>query len=365
MRLALALALLVGGCGPGAPRATASLRERLTSDEAAAARERAPDLIARVEHAMDRADAAERAGDEAGAADHTTEARLFLEAALAEAARVEDEDERANLEQQVATLLARARRDEEARETIDRGLARADAAAAARAEALAALALAETDEARPARRARVSLEQAADLRHAAAALRARARLTLAAARALGADEAALADSNAALAASEAATGDPQAALAAADRAHHAALRALGAQRAGLDGPGPDGAASLAEAAAAEGFEVVPLPEGTGVEVDDVFAGAATAVSRAATTRVERLATLVAAYPHGPVQVQAQVAQQGHAGDALAERRAEALRRALIAAGADADRLSAQAIPTALRGDEPIARVRLVFVAYAR
>lgn len=364
MRRALWLALTLAACGPGAPRASAPLRARLAASESAPARERAPDLVARVEAALDEADAAERAGDPAAAADHATRARLFLEAALAEAARLEDETERANVEAQIATLLAQARRDEEAREAIDRRLARDAAASAAREEALAALALAESDEARPARRRRLSLEEAADLRRAAAALRARARLTAAAAVALGADEATLTAANEALAASEAATGDPTQAVSHADRAHREALRALGVARTAAEGPGPDGAATLAEAARAEGFEVVALSEGTGVEVAGLFAGASPAPSRGASARLARLAALVAAHPHGPIQVQAQVTQQGHAADALAARRAEAVRRALVEAGADAERLGAQAIPTALRGDEAVERVRLLFVAYA-
>ncbi|MEZ4339394.1 MAG: hypothetical protein R3B82_22455 [Sandaracinaceae bacterium] len=364
MRRALWLGVLLAtACGPGAPHASAPLRAQLGAAESASAREHAPDLVARVESALDEADAAERAGQEAAAADHATQARLLLEAALAEAARLDDETERANIEAQIATLLTQARRDEEAREALDRALARDAAATAAREEALAALALAESDEARPLRRRRLSLEEAADLRRAAAALRARARLAIAGAEALGVDAAALAPAVEALGQSEGATGDPVAALAHADTAQREALRALGAARAASEGPGPAAAAELAEAARAEGFDVVSLPEGTAVEVGGLFAGAAPTLARSASARVARLAALVAAHPHGPIQVQAQVAQVGHAADALAGRRAEALRRALVDAGADAERLSAQPIDGALRGDEPVERVRLLFLAY--
>ncbi len=365
MRSAILFAVVVStACGPGAPRASAPLRAQLASAEAAAARERAPDLVARVEAALDDADAAERAGDALAAADHATRARLFLEAALAEATRLEDEGERSNLEAQIATLLARAHRDEDAREAMGREQAREAAASAAREEALAALALAESDEARPLRRERLSLEQAADVRRAAAALRARARLAMAAARALGADDASMAATDAAITESEGATGDPLAALSHAERAHRESLRALGARRAAAEGPGPDGPAVLAEAARAEGFEVVSLPEGLAVEVEGLFTGSSPAPARNAASRLARLAALVAAHPHGPVQVQAQVAQEGRAADARAERRAEAVRRALVEGGIDEARLTAQPIPTALRGDEPVARVRLLFVAYA-
>ncbi len=363
MRHALAVtALLLVACG-GAPRASGELRERLRSGAAAGAHERAPELVAQVERALDDADEAERDGDAPATADHVTRARLLFEAAVAEAARVEDETERAHIESEIATILARARRDEAARETISAGLSRRASARAAREEVARALEQASRDEARPLRRRRVSLEEAQDLRRAAAALRARARLAMAAARALAADDEALAEANAALDASDRAE-NPLGALSHADRAHYAALRALGVARASLEGPGDDGPSTLAEAARAEGLSVVSLPEGLAIEGGGVFNGASASVARRAADTVERLASLIAAHPHGPVLVQAQVAQQGRVGDSLAERRAVALRRALVTRGADEERLTAQPVPTALRGEHPVARVRLVFVAYA-
>lgn len=362
MRLAIpATALLLVACG-GAPRASGELRERLRSGVAAGAHERAPELVAQVERTLDQADEAEQNGDEAATADHITSARLLFEAAVVEAARVEDEAERAHIESEIAATLARARRDEEARETISVELARRASARAAREEAARALEQASRDEARPLRRRRVSLEEAQDLRRAAAVLRARTRLAMAAARALGADDEALAEANAGLDASEGAS-DPLAAVSHADGARHAALGALGGARASFEGPGDDGPSTLAEAARAEGFTVVSLPEGLALEGDGVFRGASASVARSAADIVDRLASLIESHPHGPVLVQAQVAQQGQVGDRLAERRAEALRRALIAQGGDEQRLSAQPVPTALRGEHPVARVRVVFVAY--
>jgi len=361
--LVTALALATA-CGPGTPRSTEGLRARLASDETAPARERAPELIARVEQTLDEAEAAEARGDEAAASDHATRARLLLEAAMAEAARARNEAERADMEREIATLLERARRDEAARAEIASALTQRAAAATAREEALRALRQAEQDEGRPARRRRVSMEEAADLRRAAAALRARARLTLAAARALGGDDEALGPASEALDAAEA-ERDPAEGLAASDRAHHAALRALGAARASAEGPSADAPAALAEAATEQGFTALALPEGTAVEAEGLFRGASTTLAGASRARVERLATLVQAHPHGPVQVQAQAAQMGSAGDRVAERRAEAVRVALIAAGVDPDRITAQPIPSALRGDTAMERVRAVFVAYAR
>lgn len=360
-RLVAALALLsLGACG-GRSAMSAELRDRLGSAESRAARDHAPDLIAQVEAALDDAEDAERQNDRDGAADHLTRARLLLDAAVTEAARIGDERERREIEERVASVLARARRDEEAREAIGVELARLASIRAAREETQRALAQAAADEARPGRRTRVSLDEAQDLRRAAAALRARARLIAGAAQALGAPANALLATNAALTASDDAR-DPAIALDAADRASHEALRALGAARRQLEAPGPDGASALAEAARAEGFEVIALPEGIAVEVEGLFSGSG--LARGASAQVARLASLIAAHPHGPVQVQAQGPASGRQGERQAQQHAEALRRALVAAGADAERLRAEGIPPALAAEGPEHRARLLFVAYS-
>ncbi len=357
----LSIALLSIGCG-GGPNASRDVRQRLESAESQAARERVPDLIASVEAAIEAADNAEAAGNTDAASDHATRARLLLDAAQAEAVRIGDEEERARVEERISQVLARARRDEDARAQIDTELARLASARTAREEALRALQQAQQDEARPGRRARLSLEQAEDLRRAATILRARARLAAAAAESLGADAHALRPVNDALTASEQAVRDPVAALDAADRANHEALRALGTARRALSAPGPDGPAELAEAARADGFEALALPEGLAVEADRVYSG--NALARQAADRVRQLAALVIAHPHGPVQVQSQAREAGARGEQLARQRAEALRRALVEAGVDAARLSAGAVPSALAADVPAERARLVFVAYA-
>jgi len=106
-----------------------------------------------------------------------------------------------------------------------------------------------------------------------------------------------------------------------------------------------------------------VPEGLAVEVGGLFSGAATSLSRRAAPVVARLGALVSAHPHGPVLVEAQAAQRGAAGDRIAARRARALLEALAGAGAARERLRAEPIPAALRGEDPVERVRLVFVAY--
>lgn len=358
--IALLVAGVVAACGGGGPRASRDVREELGGEAAAAARERAPDLVARVEAAIEDADEAEARGDDAAAADHATRARLLLEAAQVEAARIEDEEARRAIEGRVAEILAQARRDERARERLSAELSRLAGARAAREEALRALEQAEEDEGRRGRQARVSLDETRDLRRGAAALRARARLTIGAARALGASDEVLAPALEAVERSEEARREPLEALRVADEAHRAALRALGAARDETEGPGPDGPGALAEAARAEGFEALALPEGTAVEAEGIFRGRST---RARGARIQRLAALAAAHPHGPIQIQVQVRQAGRGGERLAERRAETVRRALVDADVDATRLSTAPLDAALRPERPIDAVRLVFVAY--
>lgn len=365
MRWALfaTVALLLTACGAGTPRTTRELRAQLASGELEAAREAAPDLVAQVEAALDDADAAERAGDEPAAQDHATRARLFLQAAQNEAARAGDETARAGLERSVGEVLEQARRDETAREAVSLELRRLAAARTAGEEARQSFETAATDEGRPARGRRVSLAETADVRRAAAVRRARARLAIAAARALGATDETLSPIEERLASSESAR-EPAAQLAGADRAHQDAIAALGQTRRTFDGPGPDGAQALAEAARAEGFEVVTMPEGTAVEVGGLFRGASTTPARSASRAIEGLARLLAAHPHGPVQVQAQATQAGSAGDRIATSRANTIERALSRAGASGERLDAQALPAALRADPAVERVRVLFVAYA-
>lgn len=350
------IAALSIACGGGAT-VTSDLRARLASPEGRTAHERAPDLVAQVEEALDDA---EGASSPEAAADHATRARLLLDAAVTEAARIEDEEARQVIEARVGEVLARARRDEDARAAIGNELARTASIRAAREEAERALTQAATDETRRGRRGRVSLEEARDLRRAAETFRARARLTAAAATALGAPAEALAAASEALTASDRAR-DPLEALASAERANREALRALGAARSQREGPGPDGASALAEAARAEGFEPIAVPTGLAIETEGLFSGSG--IARAARPKIERLAALITAHPHGPVQVQAQAPPSGRTGERLAVQRAEALRRALIAAGADEARLNAEGIPPSLAAQTPVDRARLLFVAY--
>lgn len=350
------------GCGGGA-RASADLRAQLADDSARVLRERAPDLVASVDAALDAADRADRAGDADAAADHVTRARLLLDAARAEAARMEDEQARRALEAQIAEVLSRARRDEHARAELSRQQVRTVSARTAREEARRALAQAERDEARPARRRRVTLDAPADVRRGAAALRERTALLVAAARALGARAEPIERVDTALRASRA-ERDPIEALRLADRAHAEAMRVLGAARAEGPAPGRDAARALAEAAELADLSALSLESGVAVEAAGLFGGSGSRLSDAGRARAGRMARLLLAHPVGPVQVQVQVARAGSGAQRLALQRAEALVRFLSQQeGVDADRLSAAGLPASMASDPPVDASRLVFTAY--
>jgi colicin import membrane protein len=336
MRWVIAI-VFASACGSGSWAPADSVRALL--NESAEARTRAPDLYARAQSALADAERAHASGQADAAGDELTRARLFAEAAVAEAARLHDEDERASIETRAGDILAQARRDEEARAVVGAELARLASARTAREEALRALRVAEQDEAQPNRRARASMGDPQEISRGAAALRARADLWITSAQALGAPGPQIASARAQLTAAEA-LRDPFAALDAADRAESNGLRLLGSTQAAQD---PDAAASLIEAAHAEGFEVEALPHGLSIAVD-------IAAIRA---RAPRLAAILISHPQGPVQIEA-------AGSAS---RAQSVRTALVAQGVPADRLTAQALAPALHAD-PV-RARVVLLAYSQ
>lgn len=310
MRLALLVSLAVA-CG-GAP--TAGMR--LAFEEADVARaERAPDLLARAREARERAEAVAAAGDDDAAADHATEARLWLRAALVEvdrleleAARLDDERE----EEAAAQRLAQTQSERRAREAT---LGRERAAAVAREQMELAFVAAE------ARETRRQDPGAMDPLAAARAFLDRARLLTAAARALGAP----AESTAALLATlEAAptTRDGNQALREALGLHRQALTLLGDARA--ESPvTPAVIASFVESARERGLEISLTPDGAFVSLDR--------------NDVSKMADLVREFPHGPVRLQGRGARRFHG----ALGREEGVRRGRLSSDESAGELSAQ------------------------
>jgi len=318
--------LVILGCG--AASSGGALRGMPEPESLATAREDAPDLVVAGDRARARAEEALAAADDDAAEDHATRARLLYDAAVVEAERVAMERARLELEMEIEAQTVAAADAERARAEVDAERGRLRAAEVAEDQARMAFAQAERDEERRARRRRSETNVAH--RQASNALFARARLVLAAARAMGADEAAVAEVQAQLEAER----DPTESVAAADAAHRAALVLLGEARAAH--PVTDEArASLRAAALERELEVEMLPTGLAVR-GDVMVG-----RRVSPGRASALAQLVIAHPHGPVQVHGSARE----------------RRALIAA------LRAREVEAARLVEGDGSRLELVFVGY--
>lgn len=358
MRRVLSLLFLVVGCG-GAPRASGTLGADLDAMGLDAAAGRAPDLVSAARAAAADARADDDRGDAAAAADDATLARLYAQAALEERARLDADDARLSAERETLEAEAELHAVEAASAGNTSELARLAAARTAREEGARALARAEIDEARPGRARHDSLDDLAELRRAAGAIRDRARLLSAAATALGASSSSAVDD--AIAASEAASA-PLESVRLADRAHAAARAQLAQARRAHPSVEPARIASLVEAAESEGFHAVRLARGAGVELERAFDGSSTRPSHVAEGRLVRLAALITSYPDGPVVVEIDSATSADVAH-LAAPRAAAVVHALVAAGVDASRVSA-AEPIAIDGTPtPTARVRVVFTLY--
>jgi hypothetical protein len=217
------------GCATSGP-ATTELDAHFDAPAAQQAQSIALDLYARAQTARE---AAHRAKHPTARAEHAERAWLWLQAAIVEAERVE-------IERGMNAARARARQAAEARareahalQAAQNELARVQAArAAAERDALAG---------QPHPRGTPRAERARLDARAAARLRERSRLVLAAAMAMGADDTQQQPVRAWIARSEAAHAKPRAQRAAAERALEAAERALEIARAA--GQPPSGEAA--------------------------------------------------------------------------------------------------------------------------
>ncbi len=361
-RACFALALAASacfGCG-GSPRSTDALQAELAALELDTAGAEAPDLVQAARAALEQARAAEARGDLVATSDFAVIARLTASTAVEESARIRLETETLETERETLDAEARVLAAERASSEAALELTRSAAARTAREAGAAALVRAELDEARPGRAAHLSLTQSAEVRAAATAIRARARLLRAAAVAMGATSPASLED---LLARSEASHDHLEALALADRAHEAARGLLGDARRAA--PGVDAAriASLVEAASSEGFHPITLERGTAIELDHVFDGASARPSAAGAARLGRLATLLSSYPDGAVLVEVDAATTADA-TRLSPGRATAVVHALVQSGLPASRVSAAVTPGPSATPAPGVRVRAVLVAYA-
>lgn len=293
--LLLALVLLVGGCPP--PLAVGGLET--LPEFSAAQRERAwehaPDLSAEAELALERAS---RAPNTAAREEWRMSARLLLEAAVAEATRVEEVEALRRARVETVDLEAAAATDDAARVAMLAEARDARAARVALDSAQRALRYAAEYEARHSRRTRgVEPRERAS---AVAILRERAELFVLAARAMGLEPAELGDAEAALAELEAA---PDA------RELHAALAA---EEAGLAALGEARRRREVDAAMIQSLSAEAETRGLNLELEEGGAHLRGELSRA------RLSALLAAFPHGPVVIFGGAAQRRALRRSLAE-----------------------------------------------
>jgi hypothetical protein len=326
-------------CGERAARSELPALQFARADVVAAQRG-APDLYARAEQARKLALAADDADEQA---DHAQRARLWLEAAVTEARRIEQARATGAAEARIAAAEAQRVAAERERSELEEAARREAEAQRTRDALVQAFALADSDALGG--RARDRKLDAERVR-AADVLAARAKLTLAAAVALGLDS----KRSEALAAGSAARRTPRSAferLAAARVALEQAESALGEARAAQPGPSDRERAALIELAALRGLVAQATDRGVVIAIDQVSATGASLATDGKRTSLA-LADVLRSHLRGPVQLQVGTA----AGEAA---RAAKLKAAL--AGVAQDRLQ---VVTAAAG----APLALVLPAYA-
>jgi hypothetical protein len=362
MRLVSAalISSVLAACSGARPAPSSILDERFDTAEAEAARETAPDLYAAASRARIAAAHAEEAGRRDVAEDHSTRARLLLDAAIAEAERLALEEERLAVEAREAETELAHGRAVTRREEILLEVRRIEASRVAAAESAAAFERATEDEAR---RYRGRSDERAALHQAAAAVLARrAHLLLAAAQAQGAGTERITTVNELL---ERADEERNAAekLQLTERAVRDALRALGEARQSRPAPTTDERAALIEEAEQVGFSVEQRDRGLTVIVPNVFRGNVAAPTGGGRRRMSRLAALIQAHPHGPVQIQAYGSGGTRARQRTSARRANWATRILSNEGVPQERLAADGIVDDVGQASIVDSIEATFVSY--
>jgi len=336
--VATALVVVAAGCGAQSASRTAQTREHVRT----ALGELASEPARRALQAAEAAEQSEQAGLSLEADEHASRARAWAAVAVDEQSAQELEEQLGALEASTLELEAEAAALEHA--AADRRAATVALAdgRAAREELTRALARAEADESAPRRARRVGIAEPAEVRRFAGVLEERARLLLAAAIALGARPESVTPARTAIEAIDA-EPEPLARLGLADRAHGLARVALAdARHHAGEMPEATEIDALREALETEGFTVHRGEQGLGARLTEVFDGPAIAAS--ARGRLRRLGELVASHPSGPIVLLVE-ADADRAAQALAARRLEALRRAVVG---DREREVVVAVVTEIR-----------------
>ena len=339
-------ALLLGMLGPACGGATASRgeldNERFTSSDAERARRLAPDLVARAEQQRAEATRLLEAGEPLVWQDHATAARLWLDAAIVEAQRVELEERRLSLEAETEQADESFARLTAERRELEAEARRQQAAEVARQVAERVLADGGPDGQGRRTPSAETRRQAIDV------LSTRARLLLAAAQAMGATPTAVAPIEQLLAQAVAQRGVPGQALVLADRALQQSQLLLGQVRRNRPGATPEETATLVAEARELGWSAEHLERGLTVRM------------RSTPPSLVRVASLIQAHPHGPVGMQT-YAPAARADAARA--RAQRIIQGLVAAGVPAERLTISEPLPSVRSEDNTA-IEIVFPAYS-
>ncbi|MDH3655871.1 MAG: hypothetical protein OEN21_16530 [Myxococcales bacterium] len=276
------LSVVIGACAGSQAGRTSNVL--FATPEADLAREHAPDLYGQAESAWAQASDAQRRKDEQAADDYRTESRLWLAAAIAEAARVQLDRRRAELQREEEHWGKQLARDQEASAIVARDISRheANAVALREAERLATLTEATT----------VS-DATLD------AVLTRVRLNLALAEALGATDEHL------LPLRERADFVKRKRPDAARVAESLLLESeilIGQTRADWPEPRPGASTALVQTASVTGFSADRLGSAVLIRSERFF----TSKGQVSSATVRRFAGLLEAFPHGPVACQVAV-----------------------------------------------------------
>jgi hypothetical protein len=285
---------LLWGCGASLPRTRKELDEsRLAHARALDVSKRAPELWANVERA--RHEASLLVAEDPAQAELMSEARLWLEAAITECERADLAAKRLAVEREIEELDRSALRATRALEQATKEAELREASLIAKEEARRAL---ERAALLPARRPKLDK---ANISTAVQVLSTRARLVLAAAKALGAPE----PPTDAIAtqldeAERLRSKNPDAALDLADRALFDALALLGQRRVDAATPRPGEANELASLLDQAGFQIERGDTGLIAHLAEPFARAS--LSHVAARKLERVCALSQLHTLGAVRV---------------------------------------------------------------
>jgi hypothetical protein len=284
MRRVLLIASCVTAAACGGTQTTRTSDALFTSPAAEAAHQYAPDLYGRATTAWTEAEEAQRRKDGYAAADHRTEARLWLAAAIVEAERIQTDQRRAELQSEEERWAKQLARDQAASAVVARDISRYGARV---------VALREVD--------RLAALQASSVVSGATldAVLTRVRLNLALAEALGAADEELLPllqrvDLMARRRSESAN--------AAEALLSNSEELVGKIRGQWPEPRPGASADLVDTALTKGFAADRLASGVLIRSDRFF----TPGGQVSNATVKRFHGLLAGFPHGPVACQVSV-----------------------------------------------------------